>query len=154
MYFCWGYYHIETVKIQNGIAQTTFDSSKYNAKEYNITAIYGGNQITAKSTTNSTLTITKTTPKIQVENSNVKRSNNTTITVKLVDENGNNIASNTKIAVKLNGKTIQHTKSTNGILSLNLDLTQYKNSKYNLTIISGENSCYNKATIDTDLIIE
>ena len=145
---------IETVKIQNGIAQTTFDSSKYNAKEYNITAIYGGNQITAKSTTNSTLTITKTTPKIQVENSNVKRSNNTTITVKLVDENGNNIASNTKIAVKLNGKTIQHTKSTNGILSLNLDLTQYKNSKYNLTIISGENSCYNKATIDTDLIIE
>ena len=98
--------------------------------------------------------LTKTTPKITIETTNVKRTNNTTITVKLTDDQNNNIAGNTKVAVKLNGKTITHTTSQNGIIKINMDLTQYKNSQYDLTIVSGENNRYNTARMTTKLAIE
>ncbi|PWL08213.1 hypothetical protein MSCUN_09020 [Methanosphaera cuniculi] len=142
------------VDINNGIAQLTVDSSKLSAKNYTITAVYGGNSMTEKSTSDATLTITKTTPKITIETTNVKRTNNTTITVKLTDDQNNNIAGNTKVAVKLNGKTITHTTSQNGIIKINMDLTQYKNSQYDLTIVSGENNRYNTARMTTKLAIE
>ena len=142
------------VNINNGIAQLTVDSSKLSAKNYTITAVYGGNSITEKSTSDATLTITKTTPKITIETTNVKRTNNTIITVKLTDDQNNTIYGNTKVAVKLNGKTITHTTSQNGIIKINMDLTQYKNSQYDLTIVSGENNRYNTARMTTKLAIE
>lgn len=142
------------VDINNGVAQLTVDSSKLSAKNYTITAVYGGNSMTEKSTSNATLTITKTTPKVTIETLNIKRTNNTTITVKLTDDQNNNIAGNTKVAVKLNGKTITHTTSQDGIIKINMDLTQYKNSQYDLTIVSGENNLYNTARMTSKLTIE
>ena len=142
------------VNINNGIAQLVVDSSKLSAKNYTLTAVYSGNSMTEKTTTNATLTITKTTPKIVIQNSTLKRTNNTPITIKLVDDQNKTIYGNTNIAVKLNGVTVQKTTSQNGIITLNMDLTQYKNSKYNLTVVSGENGLYNTSRNTTEIIIE
>ena len=141
------------VKIENGIAQLTVDSSKLSAKNYTITAVYGGNTITAKSTQNATLTITKSTPKIQMP-STTKRTNNTQITINITDENGNKINSNQKVCIKFNGCTITNTKAVNGTVKVNLDLTQYKNKQYNMTVICGENSLYNTSRLTNTLVIE
>ena len=142
------------VNIVNGFAQLVVDSSKLAAKNYTITAVYSGNSITEKSTSNATLTILKTTPNIKLETPNVKRTNNTTITVKLTEDENTILPANTKIAVKLNGVTVQKTTAQNGIITLNMDLTQYKNSQYDLTIVSGENSRYNTVRMTSKLIIE
>ena len=142
------------VNIYNGIAQLTIDSAKLAAKNYTITAVYGGNTMTEKTTSNATLTITKTTPKIVIENSTLKRTNNTTLTIKLVDDQNKTIYGNTKVAIKLNGVTVQKTTSQNGKITLNMDLTQYKNSKYDLTVVSGENGLYNTSRNTCELIIK
>ena len=122
-------------------------------KDYILTAV-SSDKTYNRVEVNSTLTVPKTTPKITIETTNVKRTNNTTITVKLTDDQNNTIYGNTKVAVKLNGKTITHTTSQNGIIKINMDLTQYKNSQYDLTIVSGENNRYNTARMTTKLAIE
>ncbi|WP_308574601.1 Ig-like domain-containing protein [uncultured Methanosphaera sp.] len=141
------------VNIENGIAQLTVDSSKLSAKNYTITAVYGGNTMTEKSTQNATLTITKSTPKIQMPTT-TKRTNNTQITINLTDENGNKINSNQKVCIKFNGCTIINTKAENGTVKVNLDLTQYRNSQYDFTVVCGENSLYNTSRLTSTLIIE
>ena len=141
-------------EVKDGIATIEYMiPTNYAAKNYILTAVASDDKYN-RTEANSTLTKIKTTPKITIETTNVKRTNNTTITVKLTDDQNNNIAGNTKVAVKLNGKTITHTTSQNGIIKINMDLTQYKNSKYDLTVVSGENSLYNTSRNTSELIIK
>ena len=139
--------------IQNGIAQLTVDTSKLTVKNYTITTVYGGNDEVVKSTQNATLTITKRTSNI-ITPTTIKRTNNTQITINLIDENGNKINSNQKVCIKFNGCTITNTKAVNGTVKVNLDLTKYKNKQYNMTIICGENSQYNMSQMMSVLNIE
>ena len=86
--------------------------------------------------------------------STTKRTNNTQITINITDENGNKINSNQKVCIKFNGCTITNTKAVNGTVKVNLDLTQYKNKQYNMTVICGENSLYNTSRLTNTLVIE
>ncbi|WP_303235215.1 Ig-like domain-containing protein [Methanosphaera cuniculi] len=142
------------VNVRNGVATATYILPEGMApKDYILTAV-SSDKTYNRVEVNSTLTVPKTTPKVVVENNTVKRTNNTTITVKLTDNQNNNIKGNTKVAVKLNGVTVQKTTSQNGMIILNMDLTKYKNSQYDLTIVSGENNRYNTARMTSKLTIE
>ena len=123
-------------------------------KDYTLTAVTESDKYN-KATENATLKVMKTTPKIVVSPLNVKRSQNTTITIKLVDDNENNIVGNTNIAVKLNGKTvIKPMKITDGIAQITLNLTEYKNSNYNITVVAGANKLYESCSMTDVLTIE
>lgn len=67
---------------------------------------------------------------------------NTTIKLQINDTNGKQITGNTKICIKINGKTYTNTKITNGKIQLTLKTDTLKNPKYQITIIIGENSYY------------
>ena len=125
----------------------------YTAKNYTLTAVASSNTYN-RTEANSTLTINKTTPKAQQIPLTVKRSNNTTITVKFTDDKNNDLIGENKVCIKFNGKTLINTKATNGTVNVNLDLTNYKNSQYELTVICGENSRYNTCKNVSTLILE
>ena len=127
--------------------------SSYSAKNYTLTAV-ASSSIYNRTESNSTLTINKTTPKAQQVPINVKRTNNTTITLKFTDNKNNNLIGENKVCIKFNGKTIINTKATNGTVNINLDLTQYKNKEYELTVICGANNRYNTCKNVSTLILE
>lgn len=143
-----------TTNITNGFATLTYDlPENMSPKNYTLTTVALADTYN-RSEVNTTITVPKTTPKISIDNTKVKRTNNTKITVKLTNTSQNPISVDTNIAVKLNGNTILKTKTVNATAQINLDLTQYKNSKYDLTIVSGENKLYNKSNLTTELKIE
>ncbi|WP_304123630.1 hypothetical protein [Methanosphaera cuniculi] len=125
----------------------------YSAKNYTLTAVASSSTYN-RTEANSTLTINKTTLKAQVVPTTVKRTNNTTITVKFTDDKNNDIIGENKVCIKFNGKTLINTKATNGTVNVNLDLTNYKNKQYELTVICGENSKYNTCKNVSTLILE
>ena len=125
----------------------------YTAKDYILTAVASSSSYN-RTESNTTLTINKTTPKAQQIPLKVKRTNNTTITVKFTDSENNNLIGENKVCIKFNGKTLINTKATNGTVKVNLDLTNYKNSKYELTVICGANSRYNTCKNVSTLILE
>ena len=127
--------------------------ASYTAKDYTLTAVASSSTYN-RTETNTTLTITKTTPKAQQVPTSVKRTNNTTITLKFTDDKNNDLIGENKVCIKFNGKTLINTKATNGTVKVNLDLTNYKNKQYELTVICGENSRYNTSKNVSTLILE
>ena len=127
--------------------------ASYTAKNYTLTAVASSTTYN-RTETNTTLTINKTTPKAQQVPTSVKRTNNTTITLKFTNNKNNNLIGENKVCIKFNGKTIINTKATNGTVNVNLDLTNYKNRQYELTVICGENNRYNTCKNVSTLILE
>ena len=82
---------------------------------------------------------------------NAKTNNvNTTIT----DETGASLITNTKLAIKINGKTILNgVNSTNGIIDVSFTTT-LRPGMYELQIISGENGIYKTGKMTTVLKID
>ncbi|RAP02339.1 hypothetical protein, partial [Methanosphaera stadtmanae] len=72
--------------------------------------------------------------------------NNATVSLKIFDEKNNLINRDTKVTVKVNGKTVYNQIIvSNGVANLNLNLP-VSSKPYNITIISGENSVYATST--------
>ena len=140
--------------VKDGIATVEYTiPASYTAKNYTLTAVASSSTYN-RTESNTTLTINKTTPKAQQIPTTVKRTNNTTITVKFTDNKNNNLIGENKVCIKFNGKTIINTKATNGTVNVNLDLTNYKNKEYELTVICGENNRYNTCKNVSTLILE
>ena len=164
-------------RIKNGVAQLLLDTSKYSLKDYIIKAIYGGNEINAKANAistltiikydtevkvddvvvnngaNATLTVMKTTLKIQLENNKLVRSEDLKLNIKIVDDNNNNVIGTTAIAVKLNGRTMTTCNIIDGMAEIAFNFDEYRNSNYNLTIVAGANKLYNSASMTSVLTI-
>ena len=122
----------------------------YNAKTYNLTAVFGGNYY-ERTQTQGTITLEKKATTITPENITTT-DGKTTIKAQIRDETGKTLTSTTKVAIKINGKTITTTNSTNGTIDTSFTTT-LKPGTYELTIISGENGQYKKATLTTVLKI-
>ena len=142
------------VRVINGVATMDYVLPEgLKAKDHILTAVLSSNMYN-RAEMNTTITLTKPVPKIMVETPVVKRTNNTTIIIKLTDDNGNIINSDQKICVKFNGKTMTHTYANNGTITINMDLTNFKNKQYNLMIVAGENKLYNTSRSTSILKIE
>ena len=123
------------------------------AKDYILTAVAAGHNYD-RIETNTTFTVEKQNTQVILNPQHVKRSNKTQITAQIIDETGNFVTGTTKVAIKLNNKTIAHTTASNGILNTTLDLSIYKQSYFDLTIVAGENNLYNSSKSTNALIIE
>ena len=133
------------VKVENGIAKLDYTiTSIYSAKEYTLTAVFSGKDYN-RVATESHLTVLRTNTHIQAEMVNIT-SNNATVSLKIFDEKNNLINRDTKVTVKVNGKTVYNQIIvSNGVANLNLNLP-VSSKPYNITIISGENSVYATST--------
>ena len=140
--------------VTNGMASITYSlPNTMAAKEYILTAVAVGHNYD-RIETNTTFTVEKQNTQVILNPQHVKRSNKTQITAQIIDETGNFVTGTTKVAIKLNNKTIAHTTASNGILNTTLDLSIYKQSYFDLTIVAGENNLYNSSKSTNALIIE
>ena len=123
----------------------------YSAKTYTLTAVYGGGNY-ERSETTGTLKLERKAVNIK-ENNITTTNHKTTIKATITDETGKLLATNTKLAFKINGKTILNgVNSTNGKINVSFTTT-LRPGIYELEIISGENSIYKKGTLTTVLKI-
>ena len=140
--------------INNGIASIDYElSSSIGAKNYTLTAV-AMDKTYNRIETNTTLTLEKHNTQVILQPQYLNRSKNAIIKAKIIDEEGNLVIGTTKVAIKLNNKTITHAIAVNGILNATLDLSIYKQSLFNLTIVAGENKLYNSSKSTNALIIE
>ena len=126
-------------------------TTKYSAKTYTLTAVYGGNNY-ERTETNGTLTLENKEVNINVD-SITTNNNKTSIKATITYETGLLIVTSTKIAIKINGKTVlSGVNSTNGKIDLSF-ITTLRPGMYELLIISGENGIYKTGKVTTVLKI-
>ena len=110
-----------------------------------------------KQTTDNTDTKTATTSKKEIT---IKSNSITAYAFDTININGNVSYKNgeklesAKVAIKLNGKTINHTTVSNGVFSAKYELPKFSAKDYNITIVVGETSTSLKATKNTVLTIK
>ena len=124
----------------------------YSAKDYTLTAVYGSGNYERTETT-ATLTIKQKGVTINT-NSITTTNSKTTIKATITDETGASLITNTKLAIKINGKTILNgVNSTNGKIDVSFTTT-LRPGMYELQIISGENGIYKTGKMTTFLKID
>ena len=95
----------------------------------------------------------KNTVKIPTKiNATAKLVNNktATVSVKINDNNNKPVTGNTKVVVKLNGKTQANAIAVNGVADIDMIPPTIKGT-YTLVVMTGETSIYEKATTTTTL---
>ena len=123
----------------------------FTAKTYTLTAVYSEKNYERTETT-STLTLEKKAVIINTDSITTTDST-TTIKATITDETGKLLVKNTKIAIKINGKTIlNNASSTNGKIDVSFNVT-FKPGMYELLIISAENGIYKSGKMTTVLKI-
>ncbi len=142
------------VNVTDGVAKLAYTiPDGTSAKDYNITAVFGNNYYNRADgigliTILKTNTILTTTPVTGVRGSTVK------ISGKIYDEKVKLIVGKIKVSIKINGITYKTLTVINGTLNTNFIIpSTLKNSKYNLTIVAGENNAYYGSTITTTLTL-
>ena len=106
------------------------------AKDYTLTAVYS-NKFYDRAEVNSTVKILKTNTHIELNPQTYTKGTQTSIYARVLDENNNLISKTTSVCIKVNGKTMIHTTSINGIIN---------------ATISGENNGFGMSTTTTVLM--
>lgn len=136
----------EKIAVKNGVAEYKYLIKAISAKDYNITAVFGNS--TTRLESNAKLTVNKLNTKITGVKI-TRNSNSLNIVAKVLDEKGANVERETKISIKINGKTlVNQVKVQNGTINFNVKLADPSKKSYNVTIIAGENGLYKKSTLD------
>ncbi|MCD7781963.1 MAG: Ig-like domain repeat protein [Methanosphaera sp.] len=138
------------VNITNGIAQYTYTIPDYSAKNYTLTAVANVNNIRIENST--TLTILKSNPVLSTGTEMFVIGSSANLVGEILNSNGSTVTRDTKVAVKINGKTIATSRVINGQMNISLDLSNYTSGVYTINIILGENGCYNTAYYNITLI--
>ncbi len=130
----------------------TYDVPLYSAKNYTLTFSYSGNSIYYETKVNSTLTLTKLDTNVKVADVTAYQNRNVTIIATVTNEQ-NNPASDMKVSMKVNDKTIASGRTDDkGKVTFVYNLTKDYTQQYNnITIIAGENSFFNTSTTSSTL---
>ncbi len=150
------------VDVEDGIATLNYTiPSNYSAKDYTLTAVF---QATGyeRTETNTSITIKKLDTTIKIDDSILTSKSNDTITITqgenlqlkatIIDETTKTaVTGTTKVAVKLNNKTVIQTYVTDGVIDLTLYTSSFKNPTYTIEVIAGENSQYSKSLFNGTL---
>ncbi|WP_323737584.1 hypothetical protein PXD04_11105 (plasmid) [Methanosphaera sp. ISO3-F5] len=139
-------------KVKDGEAVLEYTiPSTYSAKTYTLTAVFGGNYY-QRTETNGSIKLEKKAVLITPDSITTKNKK-TTIKATITDETGKLLVTSTKLAFKVNGKTIlNNVTSKNGKIDLSFTTT-LRPGLYELLIISGENSLYKTGKVTTVLKI-
>ncbi|MCD7781307.1 MAG: hypothetical protein LUG89_01205 [Methanosphaera sp.] len=102
---------------------------------------------------NTTFAVTKSDVVAQISPLYSTQGENATITMTIYGENGVQIDRDTKVSIKINGKTYLSTTSTSGVLNVEIPTNTLATGYYNVTVIFGENSQYNTLRLESVLVI-
>ncbi len=125
--------------------------TNYSAKTYNLSAVYGGSYEHTETTGKLSIerkAVTINTPTITTKNKKTR------LKATITDENGLLLSGTTKLAIKIDGKTVlNNVTSKNGKIDVSF-ITSLKPGMYDLLIISGENKRYQSGRLTTLLKIK
>ncbi len=142
--------NIESNSIENKVSNEYETITNVNSSDNTKT-------ITKQTTSNDTKTATDTTTKkeITITSKDITAYAYDTITISgnVSYKNGEKLNS-AKVAIKINGKTINHTRVSNGAFSIKYTLPAFSAKVYNIDIIVGETSTSLKGTKTTKLTIK
>lgn len=127
----------------------------FSAKNYTLTAVYGGNAQFMPVRADANLELLKQDTKTTID-TEITDDNNLKITTKTLDENDNTVNKG-KVAIKINGKTVTTQQTKDGIVVYNFKLTKsWNNKNMTITVIYGENSNYHtsNATITEKITLK
>jgi hypothetical protein len=131
------------VNVKNGVATYTLPlNEKYSPRSYNITVVYS-NGFYREEVTNS-IKINKIVPYVVLAKYLI-RNNKITIAAKLVDKQKKLIPFESKLGVKINGKTLKDAKGntqifkiTNGTIKFTFTLPKLKEGNHTVTLVIPE----------------
>lgn len=137
-----------SVNVTNGTAGYNYQIPLYSAKNYNLTAVYSGDDKYNSINTTSILTLTKINPTIELNNFTARTGS--TITFKAtfpVNATGNAV-------FKLNSRTLtSKIRIMNGSVSYYYQIPVYSAKKYNLSLSYSGNDKYNSARVNSTLTL-
>ncbi|MDO5825850.1 MAG: Ig-like domain repeat protein [Methanosphaera sp.] len=137
------------VTIRNGLAILEYKiPDTLSAKVHKLTAVYAST-LYGRVELDTPMTIAKYTTHIDV-NPIYTTGNNTGVKAQVVDQNNHALNKETKICIKINGKSYTF-NTPNGTIDYTINQT-FKDGYYNITIISGENGKYMASTVKTLLV--
>ncbi len=140
-------------EVVNGVATLDYEIPVDMAgKDYNITAVYS-NKNYERAEANNTLTVERSAVTTSLTPLTTTEGTDATITAVLYDENGNQLERSTKVAIKINGKTVVHTTTENGVLNVKIPTEELSKGDYTINVVFGENSAYTELRLNTTLKI-
>ena len=110
-----------------------------------ICLLYTSGRDYVKTYANTSLEVLKTNTHIDAKITDVI-GNIANIKLNIYDETNNLVNRNTKVTVKINGKTVINQLNITGTGNINLTLPQTKDETYSIEIIAGENNGYESST--------
>lgn len=145
------------VAVNSGVAQLNYTLPESIGQGlYNITALYSDKNYYNSNikTVNNTQITRVDMEDIIVEPVEIRKGENTIIDITLRDTNGNTIVKDVKVVIKLNNKTFIQTKTTDGILNLELNTSTQKAKQHTIDVIFDKNSLYNQQRCTINLTIK
>ena len=152
-----------TIKLSNGKTQTSKTNAKGQVKlsanglapvkTYTATATFAGNATYKKSTATAKITVKKATPKLTAKAKSFKRTVKTkkySITLKT---NQNKVMKNTKLTLKVNGKTYSATTNAKGQATFKITKLT-KKGKYTAVVKFAGNKYYNAKTVKPKITVK
>lgn len=137
--------NILLLDITNGIAYLDYEIPQgFSAKNYTATTLFVGRDY-VKTYANTSLEVLKTNTHIDAKITDVI-GNIANVKLNIYDETNNLVNRNTKVTVKINGKTVINQLNITGTGNINLTLPQTKDETYSIEIIAGENNGYESST--------
>ncbi|MDD6534217.1 MAG: Ig-like domain-containing protein [Methanosphaera sp.] len=142
-------------EIKDGIIDATYNlPPTIAARSHNMTLVYSNEGYDrCEETTNYTV-IKSDIADLKVSNITTKYGENTTISTIICDEDGKAVSAATKIAVKVDGRTLIHDVVENGVVNITVDTDDLFIGDHKIDIVFGENSFYNEKRVEIPLIIE
>jgi len=140
------------LNLKNGSTTYNLPLAGYSAKTYNITAVATK---TGYEREESTTTMTVNKGKYDNVAFTIDATSEEVITINrtLKDVNGNIICGNTKVAIKIGGKTVLTTTAVDGKLYTKFKLPYLPSGQLKMMIILGENNRYTQKIINSTAVI-
>ena len=135
--------------VLNGMCNMTYTTPK-NPKTYKLTVKVGETNYTLSKTFNTNLNVLKPSKITISSNIIASKKSTVTLTAKVTDLTGN-LASNGKVAFKINGKTISTISLVKGMASVKYDTSKLSATVNNVTVVYSGNSQFNVTSANTKL---
>ena len=152
-----------TIKLSNGKTQTSKTNAKGQVKlsanglapvkTYTATATFAGNATYKKSTATAKITVKKATPKLTAKAKSFKRTVKTKKYVVTLKTNQNKVMKNTKVTLKVNGKTYSATTNAKGQATFKITKLT-KKGKYTAVVKFAGNKYYNAKTVKPKITVK
>lgn len=140
------------LNVTNGKLIYAFKIPQWSAKKYNLTLVVGETNTTNSLSKNSTLTLYKLNTTINTPYLTFSQKDKVSYVNATIKDQLNRTVYTGNTSIKINGITIGHYNTSNGIINFNFTQTN-KLGTQNLTIIYGENTFFNSAISQTKIRI-